>query len=118
MSFPRRGEIYLVSFDPTIGHEIKKTRPAVVIQNNVSNEHSPITIVAAVSSRFADPPHPREAPIRPGGKTGLSQPSAVILNQIRSVDRQRLVKRLGSLDPATMLKVDDALKISLGLVEI
>jgi mRNA interferase MazF len=118
MTYPRRGEIYLVAFDPTVGHEIQKTRPAVVIQNDVSNRYSPITIVAAISSQFRDPPHPREVLIRPGGKTGLSQPSAVILNQIRSVDRQRLVKRLGSLDPATMLKVDDALKISLGLVEI
>src|SRR5208282_2464685 len=101
MSFPRRGEIYLVSFDPTIGHEIKKTRPAVVIQNDVSNEHSPITLVAAVSSRFAPPPHPREVPIRQVGKTGLSQPSAVILNQIRSIDRQRLGRRMGLLDAPT-----------------
>ena len=118
MIFPRRGEIYLVSFNPTIGHEIQKTRPAVVIQNDVSNQHSPITIVAAMSSQFRDPPHPREVPVRPGGKTGLRQPSAVILNQIRSMDRRRLVKRLGVLDAATMRRVDDALKISLGLVEI
>jgi mRNA interferase MazF len=118
MTFPRRGEIYLVSFDPTIGHEIEKTRPAVVIQNDVSNEHSPITIVAAISSHFADPPHPREVPIRLGGKSGLSQPSAVVLNQIRSIDRQRLGKRVGTLDAATMMKVDAAIKISLGLVKL
>src|ERR1700737_2108991 len=118
MTFPRRGEIYLVAFDPTVGHEIQKTRPAVVIQNDVSNQHSPITIVAAISSQFRDPPHPREVPVRPGGRTGLRQLSAVILNQIRSVDRERLVKRLGAIDPATMRKVDDAIKISLGLVEI
>ncbi len=118
MTFPRRGDIYLVAFDPTVGHEIQKTRPAVVIQNDVSNEHSPITTVAAVSSQFRDPPHPREVPVRPVLKTGLSQPSAVILNQIRSIDRRRLVKRLGSLDSATMLRVDDALRISLGLLDI
>jgi mRNA-degrading endonuclease toxin of MazEF toxin-antitoxin module len=51
VTHPRRGEIYLVSFDATVGHEIRKTRPAVVIQNNVSNRYSPITIVAAISSR-------------------------------------------------------------------
>jgi mRNA interferase MazF len=118
MTFPKRGEIYLVSFDPTIGHEIKKTRPAVVIQNDVSNEFSPITIVAAISSRFADPPYPREVPVGAGGKTGLGQPSAVILNQIRSIDRQRLGRCLGAFDAATMVRVDDALKISLGLVSI
>lgn len=118
MTFPRRGEIFLVGFDPSIGHEIQKTRPAVIIQNDISNQHSPITIVAAVSSQFATPPYPREVPIAIGGKTGLSKPSAVILNQIRSVDRARLQKRLGVLDAATMRKVDDALRISLGLVEI
>jgi len=52
MSVPRRGDIYLVEFDPARGHEIQKTRPAVIIQNDVSNQYSPITIVAAISSRF------------------------------------------------------------------
>lgn len=115
MSFPRRGEIYLVTFDPTVGHEIKKTRPALIIQNNVSNQYSPITIVAAISSQFGDPPHPREVVLQPG-KSGLPKTSAVVLNQIRSVDRQRLVKRLGAVDAAMMRKVDEALLISLGLI--
>jgi mRNA interferase MazF len=118
MTVPRRGDIYLVEFVPTRGPEIQKTGPAVVIQNDISNQHSPITIVAAISSQFRDPPYPREVPIRPGGRTGLHQTSAVILNQIRSIDRERLVKRLGALDAAAMRKVDDALKISFGLVEI
>ena len=118
MTFPRRGEIYLVRFDPMVGHEIQKTRRAVVIQNDVSNRYSPITIVAAISSRFADPPHPREIPVATGAKTGLLKPSAVILNQIRSVDRAQLQKRLGGLDAATMRRVDEAIQISLGVVEL
>jgi mRNA interferase MazF len=118
MTFPRRGEIYLVAFDPTIGHEIQKTRPAVIIQNDVSNQHSPITIVSAISSQFRNPPRPREVTIAMGGKTGLSKPSAVILSQIRSIDRARLQKRLGVLDAATMRRVDEAIKISLGLVPL
>ena len=118
MTFPRRGEIYLVAFDPTLGHEIQKTRPAVIIQNDVSNEHSPITIVAAISSQFRNPPNPREVPIATGAKTGLRTSSAVILNQIRSIDRARLQKRLGVLDAATMRSVDEALKISLGLIPL
>lgn len=118
MTFPRRGEIYLVTFDPTIGHEIQKTRPAVIIQNDVSNEHSPITIVAAISSQFGHPPRPREVLVPVGSKTGLPKPSAVILNQIRSIDRARLQKRLGAIDGATMRRVDEALKISLGLVDL
>jgi mRNA interferase MazF len=115
MTFPRRGDIYLVAFDLTMGHEIKKTRPALIIQNNVSNQYSPITIVAAISSQFSDPPHPREV-ILPTGKAGLSKPSAVVLNQIRSVDRIRLVKHLGTVDQDIMKKVDEALLISLGLI--
>jgi mRNA interferase MazF len=117
MTFPRRGEVYLVEFDPTRGHEIQKTRPAVIIQNDVSNQYSPITIVAAISSQFGDPPHPREVLVGPGRTTGLSHPSAVILNQIRSIDRQRLLKRIGRIDGATIRRLDDALRISLGLVE-
>ena len=117
VAFPKRGEIFLVSFDPSLGHEIQKMRPAVVIQNDISNRYSPITIVAAISSSFSDPPHPREVIVEPG-KSGLAKRSAVILNQIRSVDRQRLVKKLGYLDSTTLKRVDEALKISLGLIEI
>jgi mRNA interferase MazF len=118
MIFPRRGEIYLVAFDPTLGHEIQKTRPALIIQNDVSNQYSPITIVAAISSQFRIPPHPREVPVAAGTKTGLSKSSAVILNQIRSIDRLRLKKRLGTLDASAMRLVDEALKISLGLATL
>ena len=113
----RRGDVFLVSFDPTVGHEIRKTRPAVVIQNDISNRYSPVTIVAAISSRFSDPPHPREVVLEVG-RTGLDHRSAVILNQIRTIDRARLIKRLGRLDSATMRRVDEALKISLGLVQL
>jgi mRNA interferase MazF len=117
VSFPKRGEIYLVSFDPTVGHEIRKTRPALIIQNDVSNQYSPLTIVAAITSQFGTPPHPREVILEPG-ESGLSKPSAVVLNQIRSIDRQRLIKRLGAIDQAAMAKVDGAIRISLGLIEL
>ena len=105
----------MVAFDPTIGHEIQKTRPAVIIQNDISNQQSPITIVAAISSQYRSPPHPHEVRIAMGEKTGLSKPSA---NQIRSIDRTRLQQRLGVLDAATMRRVDEAIKISLGLVRL
>ena len=118
MTYPRRGEIYLVNFDPTLCHEIQKTRPAVVIQNDISNQYSPITIVAAVSSHFGDPPHPREVPLPMDAKTGMRAPSAAILNQIRSIDRARLQKRVGVVDDATLRRIDGAIRISLGLVEI
>lgn len=117
VAFPRRGDIYLVHFDPTVGHEIQKTRPAVIIQNDVSNQYSPITIVAAISSQFSDPPFPREVVIGPQ-ESGLLKPSAVIVNQLRSVDRQRLAKKLGRISGQSMRRVDEAIKISLGLIDL
>jgi len=117
IAFPRRGEIYLVGFDPTVGHEIQKIRPAVVIQNDISNQYSPITIVAAISSQFSDPPFPREVVIEPE-ESGLPKRSAVIVNQIRSVDRLRLQERLGRLSRPSMERLDEAIKISLGLARL
>jgi mRNA interferase MazF len=118
MTLPRRGEIYLVDFDPVRGHEIRKTRPAVIIQNDIGNRHSPVTIVAAVTSKLSPTPYPVEVAVTPGKGNGLTMPSAVQLSQIRSVDRARLVKRLGALDAMAMRKVDEALRISLGLVDL
>ncbi len=114
----RRGEIYLVSFDPTVGHEIKKTRPAMIIQNDVGNRHSPLTIVAAITSTISPVPFPVEVVVAPTKNNGLAVNSAIRLDQIRTVDRQRLIKRLGAADPDVMGKVDEALSISVGLVAL
>jgi mRNA interferase MazF len=111
---PKRGEVYLVAFDPTIGAEIQKTRPALIVQNDVANRHSPITIVAAITSQFDEPLYPTEALIQPP-EGGLSIPSVVLLNQVRSVDKRWLVRRLGTFAPVTMERVDRALLVSLGL---
>ncbi len=114
---PRRGEVFLVSFDPTLGAEIQKTRPALILQNDIANRFSPITIVAAITSQFDRSLYPTEVLVTvPEG--GLQRDSIVLLNQIRSVDRQRLVRRLGRLTPETMRHVDRALVVSLGLVEL
>ena len=114
---PKRGEVYLVSFDPTLGAEIQKTRPALILQNDISNQYSPITIVAAITSQFKKPPFPTAVLIIPP-EGGLDTQSAVLLNQIRSIDKRRLIKLLGALRPETMNRVNDALQISLGLVEL
>jgi mRNA interferase MazF len=116
MTFPRRGEIHLVEFDPARGHEIRKTRPAIVIQNDIGNRHSSVTIVAVITSAVSA--HPVTVAIVPTKTNGLSVPSTIHLGQIRSVDRERLVKRVGVVDSTTMRRVNDALRISLGLVEI
>lgn len=114
LAFPRRGEVFLVSFDPTIGAEIKKTRPALVIQNDVANRWSPITIVAAISSSSDAPTYPTDVRVNPP-EGSLRAASVVLLSQLRSIDRRRLVRRLGRLRPETIKRVDRALQISLGL---
>ena len=116
-AFPQRGEIYLTSLDPALGHEIKKTRPALVIQNDVTNRFGMTTIVAAITSRMNTPPYPNEVILRTNG-TSLEMISTVRLDQIRTVDRQRLIKRMGKVDVEVLRKIDDAIRISLGLVKI
>ena len=113
---PRRADVYLVSFDPTRGAEIKKTRPALILQNNIANRDSPITIVAAVTSQFDEPLYPTEVFIK-AREGSLAVDSVVLLNQIRSIDTQRLVRRLGRLTAETMHRVDRALLVSLGRAE-
>lgn len=114
---PKRGQVYLVSFDPTIGVEIKKTRPALVIQNDIANRYSPITIVAAITSQFEPPLYPTEVLIQaPEG--GLLVDSVVLLNQVRLIARRRLVKRVGAVRQETMTQVDRAIQVSFGLAKI
>lgn len=116
-AFPQRGDIYLTALDPALGHEIKKTRPALVIQNDVTNRFGMTTIVAAITSRVNRPPYPNEVILLPNG-TGLGVTSTVRLDQIRTVDRQRLIKRIGKVDREDLHRVDEAIRISLGLVTI
>jgi mRNA interferase MazF len=113
----KRGDIYLVNFDPAIGSEIRKTRPALVIQNDYSNHSSPVTIVAAISSQYSLPLHPTEVHLEPG-EGGLKKDSVVLCNQVRTIDRERLIKRVGKLKPGSMEMVEAALSISLGLTTL
>ena len=117
VNYPRRGEVYLVNFDPVIGAEIRKTRPALILQNDIANRHSPLTIVSAITSQFEEPLYPTEVLLK-AGEGGTSKDSVILLNQIRSVDKRRLVRRLGTLSPESMQRVHRSLQISLGLVTI
>ncbi|MGO9517965.1 MAG: type II toxin-antitoxin system PemK/MazF family toxin, partial [Candidatus Korobacteraceae bacterium] len=73
--------------------------------------------VAAITSKFAIPPYPTEVILEPR-ETGLAQRSVALLNQVRSIDRVRLIKRIGRASAATMQRVDRALQISFGLIRI
>jgi len=115
---PRRGEIYLTALDPTLGREIKKTRPALIVQNNTYNRLSGMTIVAPITSTVRFPLSPVHVLLAADRTTGLSVTSVALLDQIRAVDQRRLVKCLGTIDEATLEQVDEAIKITLGLMRL
>jgi mRNA interferase MazF len=110
-----RGSVLEVNLDPTIGSEANKTRPCVVIQNDIGNRYSPVTIVAAITGAENVPKRYPVDVLVPKGEGGLSKDSVVQCNQIRSIDEARLVRTLGRLSPSTMEKIDKALRISLSL---
>lgn len=105
---PRRGEVWLVSLDPTVGHEIKKTRPAVIVTSDLYNQHNWLVSVLPLTSR--DSAAYDQVLLEPP-EGGISNTSVTLPDQVRAVDRRRLVKRLGQLTPVTMLHVDRSLRI-------
>ena len=111
-----RGDVYLVNLDPIVGKEIGKARPAVIIQNNVGNGFSPVTIIAPISSvKEITKPLPIMVFLKKG-EGGISQDSYIDCGQIRTVDKaKRLITKFGNIGKAKMLEVDKALKISLSL---
>lgn len=115
--FPQRGDIYYVNFDPVIGSEQGGRRPALIIQNDPSNQVSPVVIVAAITSKKTSRHRPTNIPIEPG-ESGLTILSTIMLNQIRTVDKQRIGRYVGRLNAEQMEQVDGAIRISLGLVPV
>jgi mRNA interferase MazF len=109
----RRGDIWWVDFNPVRGSEQGGTRPALVLQNDIGNRASPVTIVAAITSwhRRAYPFHVALSP----EESGLERASLVLLNQIRTVDKSRLISRTGQVPGERMLDVEHAIKLSLGI---
>ena len=114
MSFPRRGELYWVTLDPTIGSEIAKTRPAVVISNDVGNQYADRVIVAPISSGSTDKIYPFEVLLQ-AAEAGLPKASKVLLDQIRTVDKQRLGARIGALTSQRLEEVNRAVRLSLAV---
>ena len=110
----RRGDVCLARLDPAVGSEQQKTRPVVVVQNDIDNRFSPVTIAVPVTSRSGDPAYPTQV-LLPGGEGGLARPGMVLCNQVRALDKARLIRRLGTLGPDTMLLVDEGLRAALAL---
>jgi len=111
-----RGDVYLVNLDPIIGKEIGQARPAVIIQNDIGNKFSPVTIIAPISSvKEITKPLPIMIFLEKG-EGGLNENSYVDCGQIRTLDKdKRLITKFGSLSKSKMSEIDKALKISLSL---
>ncbi len=109
----RRGEIYIADLDPVVGSEQGGERPVLVIQNNVGNTHSPTVIILAITSRSQKKRNlPTHIPIE---SSNLSMSSIVLAEQVRTVDKSRLIDYVGRASKASMEAVDQALKVSMGV---
>ncbi|HXP92996.1 MAG TPA: type II toxin-antitoxin system PemK/MazF family toxin [Candidatus Binatia bacterium] len=114
MDSPARSEVWIVSLDPTVGSEQRKTRPCVVVQRDAANRASPTTIIVPLTDargRTGD----LLRPFVPGGEGGLSKDSLALCNQVRTVDRARLRARLGVLAQRHMSEIDRGLRAIMDL---
>jgi len=111
----KRGDIHYATLDPVVGKETGKTRPVLVIQNDIGNMYSPTTIVAVITE-YTEKKASYPICVAIKKNNGLKKDSIVNLSQIRTVDKKRLITpKLGTLSKASMKKVDEALKSSLAL---
>lgn len=109
-----RGDIYYADLSPVVGSEQGGIRPVLIVQNDVGNRFSPTVIAAAITSQKDKTRLPTHIQLRAAG-SGLAKDSIVLLEQIRTLDKQRLKERMGRLDDLSMMRVDRALQVSFGL---
>lgn len=112
--FVKRGEIYYADLSPVVGSEQGGMRPVLIVQNDVGNRHSPTVIAAAITSQKDKSRLSTHISIN-ADRCGLAKDSIVLLEQVRTLDKQRLKERMGELDEGAMNKVDNALSVSFGL---
>ena len=110
----KRGELYYADLSPVVGSEQGGIRPVLVVQNDVGNKYSPTVIAAAITSRMSKTKLPTHIDV-PGDDAGLAKDSIILLEQIRTIDKKRLKEKMGHLDDATMISVNNAIEVSFGL---
>lgn len=113
----KRGDIYYADLSPVVGSEQGGIRPVLIVQNDVGNRYSPTVIAAAITSQKDKTNLPTHIQVNAIG-CGLAKDSIVLLEQVRTIDKQRLKERMGSLDVRSMDMVDKALSVSFGLDSI
>ncbi len=110
----KRGDVVLVNLDPVIGSEQGKTRPALVIQNDIGNKYSPLTIIAPITSKLFSKQFPTNVEVD-SSNSPLKEKSTILLNQIRTIDKTRIIKVYGKISNKKLEDVDEAIIASLGL---
>ena len=110
----RRGEIYFADLDPHYGSEQGGKRPIIVIQNNTGNKFAPTVIVAAVTSKVTKKPN-QPTHVLIDRNPAFSRPSMVLLEQIFTIDKERIQRLLGQTTPGEMYQINEALMNSLDL---
>ena len=116
MNTIKRGDIYYADLSPVVGSEQGGLRPVLIVQNDVGNRYSPTVIAAAITSRMTKTRLPTHIDIY-ASEAGLSKDSVILLEQIRTIDKQRLKEKMGHLPESMMQEVDDALYVSFGLAK-
>jgi len=109
-----RGEVYLATLGPTVGSEIAKTRPVAVLSNDINNIYAATVTIVPLTSKGVEEAYPYEVFI-PRGIAGLPKDSKVKANQIRTIDKSRLIKCLGMLEDTFVSAIEEAIKIHLNL---
>lgn len=112
----KRGDMFYADLSPVVGSEQGGVRPVLVVQNNTGNKFSPTVIVSAITAQINKAKLPTHVEID-SKKYGLQKDSVILLEQIRTIDKKRLREKIGHLDEKLMELVDEALLISLGLIE-
>ncbi len=110
----RRGDIYYADLRPVVGSEQGGIRPVLIIQNNVGNKHSPTVICAAITSRMNKAKLPTHVELS-ACRCDMAKDSVILLEQLRTIDKQRLRERICHIDEELQKNVDLALKVSLEL---
>jgi mRNA interferase MazF len=112
----KRGDVYFADLSPVVGSEQGGVRPVLVIQNDIGNRFSPTVIIAAITAQIQKAKLPTHVEID-AKRYGFERDSVLLLEQIRTIDKQRLTDKITHLDDEMMEKVDVALQVSLGLIE-
>ncbi|MGI6091916.1 MAG: type II toxin-antitoxin system PemK/MazF family toxin [Veillonellaceae bacterium] len=113
----KRGDIYYANLSPVVGSEQGGHRPVLILQNDVGNKYSPTVIVGAITSQISKAKLPTHVELN-AKEHNLEKDSVVLLEQLRTIDKRRLKEKVTHLGDEIMTKVDDAVKVSLGLIQI